>query len=396
MMVELLAPAGSLEKLKYAIDYGADAVYVGGSLYSLRANAINFSKEDLVLGLKYAHERKKLVYVAVNIVFHNNDYENVLEYLKFLEEIKVDGVIVSDILVIYLINHYKLNLNIVLSTQASVINYEAAKYYKDLGVKRIVLGREASKEDIKAIKEVGIEVEVFIHGAMCMSISGQCVLSNYFTARDSNRGGCAQVCRWCFKNDKINNFTIMPKDLNMVSHIKELIDLGVSSFKIEGRMRSIYYISTVTLIYRRLIDKIITKTLSDEYTNYALNILKICANRDSAPQFFEKIPGENEQYYLDRMEISNQDFLGLVLGYDKNNKRIKIEERNYFKVGDVVQFFGPSIETFEIKINNIIDIEGNFKDRANHPKEILYIPCEVEVPLGVMMRIKRIDICDKK
>ena len=256
MKPELLAPAGDLQRLKIALLYGADAVYIGGSLFGLRANATNFTIEEIKEGVSYAHSLNKKVYVTVNIVLHNKEIKHLLNYLKQLEETKVDAIIVSDpaIMDMALKNT---NLEVHLSTQQSTLNYEAVDFFKKQGVSRVVLARESSKEDIKKIKEnVDIELEVFIHGAMCTSYSGRCVLSNYFTNRDSNRGGCSQVCRWDFdllddSNNKIEGnkpFTFCTKDLSMLSYIPELIDMKVNSFKIEGRMRSLYYIATVVSI----------------------------------------------------------------------------------------------------------------------------------------------------
>ena len=285
-MIELLAPAGDLEKLKFALLYGADAVYVGGQNFSLRANAKNFSLSDLKEATSFAHKYQKKVYVTVNIIFHEEDTAGLEEYLWSLSEIGVDAVIVSDVYVIELIRDKKIPLEVHLSTQASVLNSWAAMFYKSLGVTRIVLAREASKEDILAIKEAtGLELECFVHGAMCTSFSGRCVLSNVVTNRDANRGGCAQICRWTFKTDEEPIFSMTSKDLNMVSHIEEMIQLGVNSFKVEGRMRGIYYIATIMKTYRELLDKIKSHTLEAGDVGYALAILNRCANRESSPQF---------------------------------------------------------------------------------------------------------------
>ena len=256
-MIELLAPAGDLERLKVALLYGADAVYVGGTDYSLRANAKNFSFDDLKIGVDFAHSLNKRVYVTVNIVPHNADTLGLEEYLLNLDKIGVDGIIVSDIYIMSLHQKLGLKMELHVSTQASTSNYESALFYKNLGAKRVVLARETSKEDIKRIKdETHLDLECFIHGAMCTSVSGRCVMSNYATNRDSNRGGCSQVCRYVFRaDDNEPDFTMMPKDLNMVPFIKEMIEVGVNSFKVEGRMRSIYYIATVISMYRRIIDK---------------------------------------------------------------------------------------------------------------------------------------------
>ena len=394
--IELLAPAGSLEKIKYAFMYGADAVYFGYKNYSLRANAKNLDLDEIKTAVEYAHSLEKKVYVTVNIVFHNEDFKGLKDYLIYLSEINVDAIIASDVAVMNMIRENNIDLCIHVSTQASILNYEAALFYKKLGATRVVLAREASEEDIKRIKrETGLEIECFVHGAMCTSISGRCVLSNYCTNRDSNRGGCAQICRWTFDYEKDGEkvceepFSMTPKDLNMVPFIKDMIDAGVNSFKIEGRMRSIYYVSTVILIYRRLIDKILNDTLTPEYSNYALNILNRVANRESTPQFFDKLPGVNEQYYLGRCEYSNQDFLGLVIDY--KDGIATIEERNYFKIGDEVQFFGPSTETKNFRIEEILDEDGEIVEEANHPQMIVKIRVPFELKKHDMMRLKVFD-----
>lgn len=397
-MIELLSPAGDFEKLKFALHYGADAVYIGGQYYSLRANAKNFSNREIKEAVEYAHSLNKKVYVTVNIVLHNEELNGLKDYLLYLDSVNVDGIIVSDITIMKLHKELNLKLELHISTQASISNYEAGIFYKELGAKRLVLARECSKEDIKRIKlETNLDLECFIHGAMCTSISGRCVLSNYCTNRDSNRGGCAQICRWEFdyldKNkNRISNipFSMTPKDLNMVPYIKDMIDIGVNSFKIEGRMRSIYYIATVILIYRRLIDKIVNNSIDSAYTNYCLNILNRCANRESTPQFFDKLPGVSEQYYLGRQELSNQDFLGLVIDY--KDGIATIEQRNNFNVGTIVQFFGPNIETFDYEIKEIYDENDNLIDVARHPQMIIKLHVNNKLNKNDMMRIKVFDI----
>lgn len=397
---ELLAPAGSLEKLRWAIDYGADAVYLGGVNYSLRANAKNFTLKEIEEGVKYAHEKNAKVYVTVNIVFHNEDVNALESYLKKLALIGVDAIIFSDPLVIDIVKNNNLNLELHLSTQASILNKDAAKYYINQGVSRIVLARECSKEDIKnIIDETGTEIECFVHGAMCTNISGRCVLSNYFTNRDANRGGCCQVCRFNFnlydeKKNKISkedDFSIAPKDLSLVDYVKEMMDIGVSSFKLEGRMRSVYYIATIVSVYRRLIDMYSIGLVDDEYINRAKKILYRCANRDVAAQFFNKKPGEEEQYYKERQEDSNQDFLGIVLDYDENKKEAIIEQRNYFKPGDKVTVFGPKTEDYSFVIKSLTDEEGNMLDAARHPREIVRINCEQKVFKNDLLRVNFLD-----
>lgn len=390
-MPELLAPAGDFEKMKFAYLYGADAIYCGGQNFSLRANAKNFSLEELKEAAKYAHSLNKKIYVTVNIVFHDDDLNGLEDYLKYLDNIHIDGIIASDITVINACQELKLGLSVCLSTQASTLNSRAVKFWQKLGVTRVVLAREASREDLINISKTGIEIETFIHGAMCTSFSGKCVLSNYMTNRDSNRGGCAQVCRWEFDTNNGINLSIMPKDLNMVPFIKNQIDLGVASFKIEGRMRSIYYVSTVLLAYRRMIDAALNGSLTLEKENYYLKVLNRCANRESTPQFFDKLPGENEQYWNGRTEVSNQDFLGLVLDYDKNSKLVTLEVRNYFENGYEVEFFGPNHETFSYTINTIYDDNNEKVNVCNHPKSIVKLPVDKYLDKNDMMRLKMID-----
>lgn len=398
-MIELLSPAGDAEKMKIAFLYGADAIYIGGQNYSLRANAKNFTLEEIKGTVKYAHNLNKKVYVTVNIVFHDEDFQGLEDYLKYLDSVNVDAIIVSDIAVMNLWQKLNLKMELHVSTQASTLNKETALFYKELGATRVVLARECLKDNIKEIKEyTSLELEAFIHGAMCTSISGRCIMSNYATNRDANRGGCAQICRWNFtaeSNDQIitNNFQICPKDLNMIPNIKEMIEVGVNSFKVEGRMRSIYYLATVMLSYKRIINHILNNTLTDKISNYYLNILNRCANRESTPQFFNKYPGYEEQYYTNtREEYSNQDFLGIV----KENKDgiITLEQRNYFKTGTTVQFISPNKKTFNYEINEIFDEEMNIIKEANHAQMIVKIRANLNVEKDDIMRLKVFDICD--
>lgn len=398
-MIELLSPAGDAEKMKIAFLYGADAIYIGGQNYSLRANAKNFTLEEIKKTVKYAHNLNKKVYVTVNIVFHDEDFQGLEDYLKYLDSVNVDAIIVSDIAVMNLWQKLNLKMELHVSTQASTLNKETALFYKELGATRVVLARECLKDNIKEIKDyTSLELEAFIHGAMCTSISGRCIMSNYATNRDANRGGCAQICRWNFtaeSNDQIitNNFQICPKDLNMIPNIKEMIEVGVNSFKVEGRMRSIYYLATVMLSYKRIINHILNNTLTDKISNYYLNILNRCANRESTPQFFNKYPGYEEQYYTNtREEYSNQDFLGIV----KENKDgiITLEQRNHFKTGTTVQFISPNKKTFNYEINEIFDEEMNIIKEANHAQMIVKIKANLNVEKDDIMRLKVFDICD--
>ena len=389
-MPELLAPAGDITRAKFALLYGADAIYFGGSDFGLRANAKNFSRDEIIEITEYAHSLCKKVYVTVNIIFHNDNLKQLDEYLRFLDRCNIDGIIASDIIVVKRMKDLNLKPIVVLSTQNSTLNVGAVRFWQNLGVKRIVLARESSRENIKEIiDQTGVEIETFIHGAMCTSISGKCVLSNYLTNRDANRGGCVQACRWCYKVANNPDFTMMSKDLNMVSHIKDMIDLGISSFKIEGRMRSIYYIATVTLCYRRIIDAILNDSLTSDEELYYLNVLNRCANRDSAAQFYDTDPTADDEYWDGRNEKTNQDFVGLVQDYD--NGMAIIEERNYLKVGDVVQFFGPNTETFDYHIHKMYDENDNEIDVANHPGMIIKLPLDQKINKWDMVRIKTFD-----
>ena len=394
--IELLAPAGNLEKLKWALQYGADAVYFGGQDYGLRANADNLSIPEIKEACTYAHSLNKKVYVTVNIVFHEEDIKGLKEYIIELSNAGVDAVIISDPLVIGIVKEVAPNLEIHISTQQNTLNYEACNYWYNEGAKRVVLGRETSKKDMELIlSKCPIDIEVFIQGAMCVSYSGRCVLSNYFTNRDSNRGGCSQICRWNFDlydefKNKISNdedFAITVKDLTMMPHIGELIDMGITSLKIEGRMRSIYYVATVLHAYRRAIDEYYKNGKIENASKYAYELFR-CANRDSVVQFFDKKPGVEEQYYLGRNEVSNKDFLGVVLDYDEESKEIILEQRNYFEKGDSVTIFGPNIEDFDLKIDYIKDKNNNIIDVARHPQEIVKIPCNKKVYKNDIIRVK--------
>ena len=390
---ELLAPAGDLERLKWALDYGADAVYLGGKEFSLRSNAKNFSLEEIKEGCEYAHDRNKKVYVTVNILFHENDTNGLIEYLKHLEECRVDAIISSDLFILDLIKKENINIEFHLSTQKSSLNSEAVKFYLKNGVKRVVLARECSLEDMKSIKtRTNADMEVFIHGAMCMGYSGRCTLSNYFTNRDSNRGACAQICRWVFDlydgDEKVSNetkFSFAPKDQQLLLYIKELMEIGVNSFKIEGRMKSVYYLATILSVYRKVIDGILDGTY--KYDPLDEIILRRCANRESLPQYVKEFPGVNEQYYMDREEKTNQDFLGVVLGYDKETKEIILEERNYFSVGDKINIFGPGNRSIFLDVKYIKNEAGEFVENANHPREVLRIPCDTEVNVNDLIRV---------
>ena len=395
--IELLAPAGSLEKLKVAFHYGADACYIGGRDFSLRANATNFSIDEIKEACDIAHGLGKKIYVTVNIVFHNEDVKGLEEYLRSLEEAGVDAIIMSDPWLISFVKEKKINLELHMSTQASTLNYESVNFWKDLGVSRVVLARELHYSEIKdIIDKTGMEIETFVHGAMCSSYSGRCVLSNYFTNRDANRGGCAQVCRYCFdlyddnkeKVESDTEFTMSTKDLSLISMLSKMIEIGIASLKIEGRMRSNYYIATVVSTYREAIDSYYDGTLDEEKLAYYKKILNRVANRDSEEQFFNTFPDVKGQYFLGRQEVSNQDFLGIVLDYDEENKIVTITERNFFKKGDVVEIFGPKTKTFTFTVPDIYNEDGELVDAARHPEEIIRFKLDILVRKDDIMRIK--------
>ena len=389
--IELMAPAGDIEKLKIALLYGADIVYIGGKKYSLRANASNFTIEDIKSSCIFAHKLGKKVYVTVNILFHDEDLEGVKTYLKELEEKGVDAVIICDAFLIPIIKKETPKLKIVMSTQMSTSNTLSVKHFMEEGVDSIVLAREVTKKEIKEIyDETHADLEVFLHGAMCTCYSGRCVLSNYVTNRDSNRGGCAQVCRFCFELDKKRkkNFSIATKDLNLADHIKDLIEIGVKHLKVEGRMRGTYYIATVISCYRNLIDAYYNNNWTKSNLERNLKLLSRVANRESTSQYFMNEATYKDQYYLDRMEVSNQDFLGLILDYDEKNSLATIEQRNYFKVGDKVNIFGPEKCDFDFEITEILNENDEKIEIARHPKEILKIKVPKHVTKDSMMRVQ--------
>lgn len=385
-MTEVLSPAGDLERLKWALMYGADAVYIGGYNYSLRANANNFSIQDITEGVAFAHSLGKKVYVTVNILFHNEDLEGLTNYLTTLSDIGVDAFIVSDLAVIKRIRELNLKPEIHISTQESSVNKFAVKFWESVGATRVVLARECSKIDILDIKNnTDAELEVFIHGAMCTSYSGRCVLSNYVTKRDSNRGGCSQVCRFIFKTKKYDDFQIASKDLSMIDHIPELVDMGVSSLKIEGRMRSMYYIATVVNTYKNVITLYKEGKLTNELMEYYKRVLNRLSNRENKSQFFTGDVNVSDQYYTGRKEVSNQDFLGVVLDYTDNV--MKIEQRNNFKVGDTIEVFGPNTLATKIKVDSIINEENESISVANHPQEVLYVKVPFKVEKNDILRV---------
>lgn len=388
--VELLAPAGDLERLKIDLLYGADAVYLGGQQYGLRANATNFTILELKEGCLFAHKLGKKVFFTLNIVFHNADMNSVDSYIDEVVDAGVDAFIVSDPFIISYIKDRYPQVEVHLSTQNSTTNYKTVEYFKDEGVDRIVLARELSKDDIREIiLKTKVDIEVFIHGAMCTCFSGRCALSNYVTNRDANRGGCSQVCRFSFKTENDHDFTMATKDLNLAKYISEMIDMGVKSFKIEGRMRSIYYLATVVGAYRKIIDNYNMGTLTDKFLEDEMKILSRVANRETSTQYFDHKANLNDQYYTGRQEVSNQDYLGQVISYDKKRKLIKIYERNYFEVGDKVELFTPRGDSVVFLVDMLYNNDHEVVSVARHPDDIyyLYLDTNIEIEEYSMIRL---------
>lgn len=404
---ELLAPAGNLEKLKFAIHYGADAVYIGGQKYGLRSNADNFSFEEMAEGVQFARKYGAKVFVATNIYAHNEDLDGIVDYLKRLHEIGIDAIIAADPIIIQTALSEVPGLEVHLSTQQSTMNWKAVQFWKEQGVPRVVLARETSLQDIIEIKQnVDIEIEAFIHGAMCSSISGRCVLSNHFTDRDSNRGGCSQSCRWKYDlympggsngvkigedvpvfADEDDPFTMGSKDLAMIEHIPELIEAGIDSFKIEGRMKSIHYVASVVHAYRQAIDAYLESP--DEYVlkEAWVNEIHKAANRPLNTGFFFDVPGAEDHIYEPEDKPAPYDFAGQVLEYNPETRIAKIQQRNYFKVGQMIEFFGPEGARFKQSVVELRNEAGEAVDAARHPMEILYMQTEQAVkPMDIIRK----------
>ena len=398
---ELLAPAGNLEKLKIAVQYGADAVFIGGQEYGLRSNADNFTFDEMKEGVEFAKQFGAKIYVTTNIYAHNENIEGLEEYLLGLKEAGVAGIIVADPLIIETCKRLAPGIEIHLSTQQSLSNWKAAQFWKEEGLERVVLARETSAEEIKEMKEkVDIEIETFIHGAMCIAYSGRCTLSNHMTARDSNRGGCCQSCRWDYdlyqlegtsgevplfeENDA--SFAMSPKDLNLIQAIPQMIEIGIDSLKIEGRMKSIHYIATVVSVYRKVIDAYCADPENFVIKREWLEELDKCANRETAPAFFEGVPGYKEQMFGNHSKKTRFEFVGLVLEYNEDTQIVTLQQRNHFKPGDEVEFFGPEITNFTHVIDKIWDEKGNELDAARHPLQIVQFKLDKPVYPNNMMR----------
>lgn len=401
MMIELLAPAGDMNKLKTALHFGADAVYVGGNNYGLRANARNFDEISLKKAVDYTHSRNKKIYVTCNIVAHNADFEGLKEYLLFLENIGVDAVIISDAGILSIAGQILKNTQIHLSTQANATNKYAVKFWADQGCSRIVLARELSLDEIREIREYvpeEIELEAFVHGAMCISHSGRCLLSNFLTKRDGNRGACVQACRWEYNIHEVNRqgspltmleddrgtYIMNSKDLNMLRYVGELKEAGITSFKIEGRMKSQYYVGTVTNAYRMAIDNGVTQALIDE-------LLKT-SHRDYTTGFYF---GEYDSVNLETSQaVCDYDFMAEVLYYDEEKKGIYVEQRNRFAEGDTLEILSPNAEYLNknLVVKNMTDTDGNEIKDAKLVQQKLFIPCEFSLGKRDILR-KKVKIC---
>lgn len=402
---EVLVPAGTLEKLKTAIHYGADAVYIGGNAYGLRSRAGNFSFEEMAEGVAFARKYGAKVYVAANMVTHEWDSAGAGEFFRQLRDIGIDAVIVSDPALIEICATEAPGLPIHLSTQASATNYETLEFWKSEGLERVVLAREVSMEEVAEIrKNTDIEIEAFIHGAMCISYSGRCTLSNHMSARDANRGGCSQSCRWKYElfdmpfagerntfSDKgvEEPFSMSAVDMSMIEHIPDLIQNGVDSLKIEGRMKSIHYVSTVANVYKAAVD-----SYMEDPENYVckqewIDELWKVAQRELSTGFYYHTPTEEEQLFGPRRKIPVYQFVGEVMAYDEETGIATIRQRNHFRVGDEVEFYGPGFHHFHQTVEKMWNEEGEMIDRAPNPMMLLTMPVAQPVKVGDMIRKKK-------
>lgn len=400
---ELLAPAGNLEKLKMAVLYGADAVYLSGQAYGLRALANNFSFDDMRIALDLAKKKNVKVYVTVNILAHNKELEGIPSYLEDLAKLGVDGIIVSDPGIIRIAKEVVPEMPLHLSTQANTTNWSSAKYWKEQGIKRIVLARELSLEEIKEIKDkTEVELETFVHGAMCISYSGRCLLSNYLAQRDANRGLCAHPCRWKYYlmeetrpgeyypilEDERGTYIFNSKDLCLLEYLPNLIEAGVNSFKVEGRMKSVHYVATIIRVYRQAIDSYFDNP--DRYVvkeEWLEEIAKV-SHRDYTEGLFQGQATSKSQNYATSSYKRTHDFVGIVESYNQESNTAVVEVRNRIKAGETLEFVGPKTKTFSQIVESLINEEGEKIDAAPHPHQIVKIHVEEPVQPGDMLRRK--------
>lgn len=399
---ELLAPAGNLEKLKMAILYGADAVYLGGKRFGLRAYGGNFSKEQMIEGVQFAHERGRKVYVTANIFPHNSDVNEVLPYLTELTEIGVDAVLVSDLGLFMLIKQNLPQLEVHISTQANNTNWAAVKAWQDLGAQRVVLARELSFEEIREIRaKTQVELEMFVHGAMCISYSGRCLISNYLTGRDSNRGACTQPCRWKYRlteekrpgqyfpitEDENGTYFFNSKDMCLLPYLDDIIKCGVDSLKIEGRMKSVHYVASVVNAYRRAIDSYFADPEHFTVKQEWIDELNKVSHREYTTGFSYHKTTCDDQIYNTTSYEHTSDFVGLVLDYDAEAKTATVQQRNHMTVGQEVEFFQPQAPLFKQVIAEMFDEEGTSIQAAPHPQQI--ITMKVDKPVVPYTIIRR-------
>lgn len=399
---EVLSPAGTLEKLKVAVNYGADAVFVGGQAYGLRSRAGNFSMEEMAEGINYAHDHGVKVYVAANMVTHEGNEIGAGAWFRELRDLGLDAVIVSDPALIAICATDAPGLEIHLSTQASSTNYETFEFWKELGLTRVVLAREVTMAELAEIrKRTSVEIEAFVHGAMCISYSGRCVLSNHMSHRDANRGGCSQSCRWKYnlydmpfgqerrplKGEVPEEFSMSAVDMCMIENIPDMIENGVDSLKIEGRMKSIHYVSTVTNCYKAAVNAYLESPQAFEAIKQDLidELWKV-AQRELATGFYYQTPTENEQLFGARRKIPQYKFVGEVVDFDEPSMTATIRQRNVINEGDRVEFYGPGFRHFETFITDLHDADGQKIERAPKPMELLTITVPQEVKAGDMIR----------
>lgn len=388
--IELLAPAGNLEKAKIAILYGADAVYIGGKQFSLRSRASNFSLEEIGELVKFANEHGSHVHVTVNMLPHQEDLDGIEDYLLALDSLGVHAIIVASPSIMMLAKRLGCHFEVHVSTQHSSTNSSAVKFWKSKGMDRVVLGRECEMEDIEAIcAQDLLPIEVFIHGGMCISYSGRCVLSNHLTLRDANRGGCAQSCRWKYHlmdhdkelSDPNNLFSMSSKDLQAVEQIERFIKMGVASLKIEGRMKSAYYLATVVSSYRHLIDHIYEHGHADqEVIESTIREINKAENRPTGPGFYKGLPDFKVQLYQDRDEIVTQEYVAIVLDHDKKTKKTTLQVKNHFVPCQEMEIFGPHIRSTKVYMDKVYDEDGLEVAVCNKPMQIITTtwdgPCE--------------------
>lgn len=401
MKPELVAPAGDVEKLKVAVLYGADAVYLGGRQFSLRAQAAGFDGAELAEAVCYAHQRGVRVYAAVNIFARNTDLKELPAFLKDIKAAGVDAVIVSDPGVLCLVREQLPDMPVHLSTQANTTNWKAARFWESMGVSRVILARELSLDEIKEIRSrTGLELEVFVHGAMCVSYSGRCLLSSYLTGRDANRGDCAQPCRWRYalveekrpgvylpvEEDERGTYILSSRDLCAAAHIHQLAAAGVSSFKIEGRAKSIHYVAGTVSTYRKILDEWWADPEGYRFDAAHLQELAKVSHRGFTTGFLGGNPGREGQHYTDEVYPKPYTFIGLVRGYDLERQMLVVEQRNRFSTGEEVEALLPGGERFSFIIKDIYDSDGNPVACAPHPQQVVRIPCQRALPEFSLLR----------